>query len=320
MSESKTTASEGTGALEIGPLREDEQFGDFVYRHENVHGISYPPGLNEAKMDLFKDNFQGRPDDVYIVTFPKSGTTWTQQVLHLLHNRGEQGDVPLIRAIPWVERVVAAGGEQGLQDIESMPSPRFFKSHTPVHLFPRVDNAKYIIVGRNPKDTMVSMFHHARSKVEFEYEGDWASWYRIFLDGFCESGDWFEFTLGWYKESLVNPNVLFFTYEDMKMDPAATVRSIASFVNFPDVTDELIQTVVEKSSFKSMKSNELTNCTQIPQRGEPHMRKGQVGDWKNYFTVAQSEAFDEVYEELMGDSGLRFTYEQSEQSEEEKQA
>ena len=27
---SKTTASEGTGALEIGPLREDEKFGDFM--------------------------------------------------------------------------------------------------------------------------------------------------------------------------------------------------------------------------------------------------------------------------------------------------
>lgn len=57
--------------------------------------------------------------------------------------------------------------------------------------------------------------------------------------------------------------------------------------------------VAKKSSFESMKANPMANCQQVPQKGLPHMRKGEVGDWRNYFTVAQSAAFDDLYASRM---------------------
>ena len=36
---------------------------------------------------------------------------------------------------------------------------------------------------------------------------------------------------------------------------------------------------------------------------------GKVGDWKNYFTVAQNEEIEKVLKERMNDSSFKFDYE-----------
>ncbi|XP_021362918.1 sulfotransferase family cytosolic 1B member 1-like [Mizuhopecten yessoensis] len=43
----------------------------------------------------------------------------------------------------------------------------------------------------------------------------------------------------------------------------------------------------------------------------PIYRKGCIGDWKNYFTVAQNERFDAVYDKEIKEQGidLPFSYE-----------
>lgn len=72
--------------------------------------------------------------------------------------------------------------------------------------------------------------------------------------------------------------------------------------------EDLVDVVASKSSFHAMKDNPMANCGQVPMKGLPHMRKGEVGDWKNYFTVAQCEAFDELYESRMATSGLNLEF------------
>lgn len=36
---------------------------------------------------------------------------------------------------------------------------------------------------------------------------------------------------------------------------------------------------------------------------------GEVGGWKDYFTVAQSELMDKLIQEKLGQTGIKFTYE-----------
>ena len=48
-----------------------------------------------------------RPSDVFITTYPKNGTTWMQQIVHLIRNRGDTTHDPrtISKAVPWFEMV-----------------------------------------------------------------------------------------------------------------------------------------------------------------------------------------------------------------------
>ena len=70
-------------------------------------------------------SFAVRPDDVFIVTYPKAGTTWTQRIAQLIMCRGdvERDSRRVNEAVPWFEVI-------SQDDADSRPSPRVFKSHS----------------------------------------------------------------------------------------------------------------------------------------------------------------------------------------------
>ena len=115
-------------------------------------------------------------------------------------------------------------------------------------------------------------------------------------------GNWCDHVLDWWKNRDA-PNILFVKYEDMQIDPTAAVHTIADFIGIKDATDELIQSVVEISSFSSMKKNPNANYAwfighdKVFSREGQFMRKGEVGDWKNHFTDAESERLDALVSE-----------------------
>ncbi len=86
-------------------------------------------------------------------------------------------------------------------------------------------------------------------------------------------------------------NVLFLTYEEMQKDLAPVVRAIASFIGLSDVTEDVVQRVVELSSFAAMKSDSKANKAWMPnsrrEDGTPHLRKGIVGSSDYHCCVAQ---------------------------------
>ncbi len=278
----------------------------FSYNHNVVNGVVFPTSISQQRMDDLA-TFKLRCGDVFIVTYPKSGTTWMQQIVKLICSGGKDDGKTLPESIPWLEEDWRA--ENSFDDL---PSPRFFKSHTPYHMMPggppETSPAKYIYIARNPKDTAVSLFHHTRAFKVYNYTGPWDHFFELFTNGKVESGDWFDHVLTWWKHK-DDGNILFLKYEDMKRDIRSAVMATAAFIG-RDVSSDTIDEIVQHSRFESMKANPATNTSwmsHVRHSAEPpFMRKGIVGDWVNYFTPEQKEAFDTLYAERMKNSGLEF--------------
>ena len=85
---------------------------------------------------------------------------------------------------------------------------------------------------------------------------------------------------------------------------------IANFLNKP-LSDDLISCIAEQCTFSGMKRNAASFLLKKPGAhvGISLLRKGVVGDWKNYFTPELNEKFEnEVLAKLKG-SGLEFDFE-----------
>ena len=253
------------------------------------------------------------PSDVFIVTYPKAGTTWTQQIVKLLRSNGEKDGVELQQSVPWAE----ANSDKNILkvDLSSMPKPRAFKSHMTYETMPcgRPDKTpcKYIFVIRNPKDTAVSFYYHIRRLgLKRDANLEWDLYFRNFIYGNFEFGDFFDHALSWWPHRN-DENVLFLRFEEMKKDPRLAVTRIAKFIE-ADVSDEVIDKVVAETSFDAMKKDKTANYSYTDSfatpGATPFMRKGVVGDWKNYFTPEQSAEIDKICAERLKGTGLVFDF------------
>ncbi len=270
--------------------------------------IKFPIFISQADMDLIEKEFVPKLGDVFVVTYPRSGTTWTEQMVHLLVNNGVQGEQRLTDAVPWLETLPHRPNGM-LEFLKTMPRRRLFTSHLPYTLMPRLNNttAKIVYMARNPKDVAISTYFHNQSKGG--YEGTWEEHFQLFLTSDVGFGPYFNHILPWWQASQKDKNILFLKYEDMKHDHAGNVAKLASFLDL-QADSQLIDKVVALSSFQSMTSNETTNFDWVPQKADKpkHFRKGDIGDWRNHFNAEQSQQMDTLFTDKMKGTGLQFDF------------
>ncbi|XP_074189576.1 amine sulfotransferase [Rhinolophus sinicus] len=279
----------------------------------NFKGYNFDLPLVDVDFLENLEDFEIRDDDVFIATYPKSGTIWAQQILSLIYFEGHRSRTEIVKTI---HRVPFLEYNLNKMDFLARPSPRLFATHLPYYLVPKglkSKKAKIIYIYRNPKDVLTSYFHFSNLIVAMQATDNMEVFLEKFLDGKVVGSLWFDHIRNWYKYRH-DFNILFMMYEEMKLDLRSSVLKISHFLE-KELSEEDVEAVVKQATFKNMKSDPNANYDDVlrnvigTRRNDGHfLRKGVIGDWKNYLTVEQSERFDRIFQRKMKDFPLKFIW------------
>ena len=150
----------------------------------------------------------------------------------------------------------------------------------------------------------MAFYHHLvqrkQSDDNIDFDLSWDEFVEYFLRGTVTFGSWWDHVPEWWTHR-DEPNVLFLKYEELKKDLPGNVKIIAEFLGC-SVDEATIQKIAQATTFDSMRAN-----TSLWKQ-QHFIRKGIVGDWKNHFTPAQSEALDALYIKTVGGTGLEMEF------------
>ncbi|XP_064109971.1 sulfotransferase 1C4-like [Macrobrachium nipponense] len=230
-------------------------------------------------------NFQTKSSDVFIMTYPKCGTTWTQEIVWTMRNNPNLDNPeahkfifvrspflemdmmfhkPSWKTLPsWNDPLVWAFAQlcpfknplNGimLQMSHAIPDPRTIKTHLPFSLLPPtlLDVSKVVYMARNPKDVIVSYHHHCRINTMQDYVGSFEDFVQYFVDDDLMYGPyWLHLKEVWARKDHPNLHIMFF--EDMKSDPLRELRRLNDFLN-TDLTETQLENIAKYTSFDEMK-------------------------------------------------------------------
>lgn len=237
-----------------------------------------------------------RPTDVFIVTYPKSGTTWLRfMVANVIHQ--EMSDLKaMYTVVPDINDVYL--NRIPLHTYAALADPRFFVLHAPYD--PALRRTVYVM--RDPRDTMVSYYHHHRLTVP-----GWNTSMREFLQQPRQwPCSWEEHVRGWLRHKS-DPRLLIIRYEDMHRDKEGVLRRVLDFSGV-SYTQAGIEHALANSEFKRMRALEeshgLGGTVAAGGNGARFMRKGTSGGWREDLSAEELEVLRQNYEPLAHEFGF----------------
>lgn len=225
-------------------------------------------------------NHQLEPNDVFIVGYMKSGTTWFRNLAASLIYGLDSPHTPF--SVVW-ELIPNHGPTK----------PYYKRYHTPmyfkVHDFPRPQYKRVVFLVRDGRDVVVSLAHHLQSV--YKHEVDLLQLAKGQYARFSGKYAWYDHANAW----LANPfqaELIMIKFEDLKKNPITELRRFCEFIRI-ERNDAVLATAVEFASFENMREREerLGMDYRTWPKDRHFVRKGQVGSHKNEMPPEILEVF-----------------------------
>jgi hypothetical protein len=228
-----------------------------------------------------------RPNDVFIGSFPRSGTYWLRfQLFEIL--TGHAAEFGLIKqSLPWI-------GNQD-QALPVLPEGgRLINTHERYR--PEYKKAIYLV--RDVRDVVLSIYAREKEVGLFGYPAlnDFDSYLVSFSKGQTTPfGSWQNHVTSWLESPLAtNSNLLVIRYEDMRRNPEEALTKVVKFLGI-SADLETIRKVTEGNSVEKMRARE--DCSHRVQKGSSEdgrfVRWGKIGGWRSGLSEMQLEIVQE---------------------------
>jgi hypothetical protein len=241
------------------------------------------------------------PDDVFLVSYPRSGNTWTR---FLLGNLLWQNDPVTFLNIESRIPEIYFNPDRFMRALER---PRVLKSH---ECF-QPHYARVIYIVRDPRDVAISYYHHNVKAGNIPDDYPIANFVPRFIAGEfdCIFGSWRDNVLSWMELRQGTPWFLLMRYEDMKRDPTKALSSVVAFLegcSFReiDARPETLQRAIELSSPERMRALEKQEgrqwvLTKGTRSDKPFVRSAISGGWRTQLAPESLAAIESAWGDLM---------------------
>jgi len=251
-----------------------------------IHNI-----LITTRMQKIMKEFGEKESDIYVVTFPKSGTTLMQMILYQMTTDGNMDFRHLYDVSPWCRHSAFNNVE-----MRSFGDRRIIKTHDEYELLQNIRKGKFIFVIRDCLDVISSLHEMLKDYTNSSVD--------IVELGNRKMKEWMEYNSKWVQNKNNLP-ILFIYYEDLVADKRTAIETIAKFIEV-DIDEDILGRSLERTSFEFMKKHEAKFGEQ-PEKWKVYdnfIRKGKVGEGQSKFEAEQLLGFRTLLQEYESKNSL----------------
>lgn len=264
-----------------------------------IYGLKYVASYLLGT-DKAERNFAVHPDDTFLVSYPRSGNTWTRFLIaNLVHSEKSV-------SFANIEKLIPDSSSQSNRALKRTPRPRIIKTHQYFdHRYPRT-----IYIVRDPRDVALSYYNFQRKYMQIEDDYPIERYVEDFVSGRLISADWgtwAENVASWISTRGNREDFLLLRYEDMIKSTITELARIAVFMGIDPVPDRLQRAVALSSAERMRELEKLEEHRWVATRNRrkdiPFVGAAKAGDWKTSLPDCCAERIESAWGDLMNTLG-----------------